>query len=139
MVSLDGVFYSASADTLFGGISLSVFVLYLIYRHQIRGTHACCNTLLLHHLHLLCPSPKITMDFLAGQGAHRNNNGGIFVQGIAYGFKKKIEVTDAYRRCLEEGGLHTSQVAIAKECKVSRKFVVKIINKLIEHGKIIPH
>jgi hypothetical protein len=77
------------------------------------------------------------MDFLAGQGARRNNNGGNFVQGIAYGFEKKLEVTDAYRRRLEEGGLHAFQVAIAKECKVSGKFVVKIISKLIEHGKIL--
>ena len=40
-------------------------------------------------------SPASTMDFLATQGASRNANGGIYVNGAAYGREKRIEVGNA--------------------------------------------
>ena len=42
------------------------------------------------------------MDFLATQGASRNANGGIYVNGAAYGREKRIEVGNAYMRGMDQ-------------------------------------
>ncbi len=41
------------------------------------------------------------MDFLASHGASQNANNGIYVNGVAYGIEKKLQVAEVYRRSLD--------------------------------------
>jgi hypothetical protein len=74
------------------------------------------------------------MDFLASQGASQNANGGIFVNDATYRMVKKFEVAEAYRHGLDIALLLS---AIAKEFKVSRWFVSKVIDELNMNGRVI--
>ena len=87
---IDGGIICASADTLFDCISRSVLSIFQFFTPNWRGDSAAARV----------PSPPTrspasTMDFLATQGASRNANGGIYVNGAAYGREKRIEVGNA--------------------------------------------
>ena len=82
------------------------------------------------------PPPTSLMDFLASHGASRNANGGIYVNDVAYGIEKKLQVAEVYRRSLDlEEPL--SKRAIATECGVSQGFVRKVVDKLHMNRRLL--
>jgi hypothetical protein len=78
--------------------------------------------------------PRID-DIFARHGAQENANGGIYISGATYGYKKKLEVAVAYHHGLEKNPPATI-AAIAQECKVGQKFVGKIVNELSTNGRV---
>jgi hypothetical protein len=75
-------------------------------------------------------------DIIAGHGVQENANGGIYISGATYGYEKKLEVAAAYHRGLEKNPPATI-AAIARECKVGRKFIGKIVNELSANCRVI--
>ena len=79
--------------------------------------------------------------FAAKNGAHLNQNNGVYVRGQRYSFAKKLEVAAAYEIAssrARQQGKTAKPGSIAKLCRVSNDFVVKIRRELMVHGRVLP-
>jgi len=66
-----------------------------------------------------------------------NENGGTFVPGRTYDIRLRLDVLDCWRESHDADGHPTKTVkAIAKEHKVSRAFVHKIVNEFLATGRV---
>ncbi len=75
-------------------------------------------------------------DLIAAHGAGENANGGIFIPGTPYSYKKKFEVASAYLRGLEQNPPATI-ASVSRKCKVGQTFVTKVLDELNANGRIL--
>ncbi|KAL7471199.1 hypothetical protein ACHAXS_011463 [Conticribra weissflogii] len=68
----------------------------------------------------------------------KNNNGRVCCQGKAYGFEKKLQVVSAYFDALRINNDSRPNIkSLSESLGVSRKFVRKIEEELITHGRVL--
>ena len=71
-------------------------------------------------------------------GYHVNNKNVPYKRGAAYNLAKKMEVAAAIQAC-QAGNTsdHPNITFVSRACKVSRKFVRKVLKELQQHGKVL--
>ncbi len=76
--------------------------------------------------------------FAMSHGVLVNKNGGYYQQGKSYGMNVKLFVVAKYLDHKERlNGMWPSMSKVALECRVSKKFVVKIEHELMENSHIL--
>ena len=84
---------------------------------------------------------NFTQQFAAENGAEVNQSNGIYVRGQRYSFAKKLEVAAKFRlasRRAQRQGKKVKIAVVTKACGVSRKFMDKIRQELLVHGRVLP-
>ena len=80
-------------------------------------------------------------DFVALEWFNLNEHSGVYNRGQVYNHRQKVTVAVAYSKAKKakkvNGGSRPNITAIAKECKVSWHYVVKVKNKLDTHGRLL--
>ncbi len=76
-------------------------------------------------------------DIIVAHGARENANGGIFIPGAPYGYKKKLKVALSYLCDIEQNTL-AAIASTSQECKVGQTFVTKVLDELnTNNGRIL--
>ena len=79
--------------------------------------------------------------FAAENGACVNQSNGIYVRGQRYSFAKKLDAAAVYEFSsshARQQGKTAKPGSIAKLCRMSKDFVVKIRRELMVHGRVLP-